>query len=303
MPTPPPICILIVSRNNCADLVATLDNLEELDYPKEQLDLVLYDNGSTDATAEKVPAHLEGMSNAWGQLEYSRSEENLGAFGGRAVAQQQITERAQFVLSLDDDVEMAPDSLGILLEALQETGAGSVGARIVYHSDPSREAISAGYFSRWLGAFSGDAPDQRSRCHFTASCGTLYRRDVFESVGGFDVEYYTSHGDVDVCLKIMDAGYEVLYEPTAVIQHKVELGGTRNPERMYYLLRNKVLLFRKHLTLPQRMVVYTLYVLTWVPKLLLGSIVHHRGINWPEVKAIGQAVFDAVVDRRGRRRV
>ena len=262
---------------------------------------MLYDNGSTDDTAENVPAHLEGMS-GWGQLGYSRSEENLGAFGGRAVAQQQIPRRAEFVLSLDDDVEMAPDSLRIMLAALRDTGAGSVGARIVYYSDPSREAISAGYFNRWLGAFSGDAPEQRSPCHFTASCGTLYRSDVFLSVGGFDVEYYTSHGDVDVCLKIMDAGYDVLYEPEAVIQHKVEFGGTRNPERMYYLLRNKVLLFRKHLTFPQRMIVYTLYALTWVPKLLLASIVHHRSFDWPELKAIGQAVVDAVLDRRGRRR-
>ena len=304
MSTTASVCIQIVSWNNCDDLIATLDSLERIDYPKEQLDLLVYDNGSTDGTATEVPAHLEGMAaSGWGRLDYHRSEANRGAFGGRAAAQELITERARYLFSLDDDLELASDSLMTLLTALQETGAGSAGARIVYHSDPSRVAISAGYLHPWSGTFSGSAPARRTPCHFTGAGATLFRRDVFESVGGFDADFYTSHGDVDVGLKIVAAGHEVLYVPEAVIEHKVAIGGTRNPQRLYYLLRNKVLLFRKHLSPAQRLVVYSIYALTWIPKLVLASIVHHRGIDWPEMKAIACAVADAVVDRRGRRQV
>ena len=98
--------------------------------------------------------------------------------------------------------------------------------------------------------------------------------------------------------------FRIQYEGEEIVGREDAQGpeGTRNPERMLYLLRNKVLLFRKHLTLPQRLVVYTLYALTWVPKLLLASVVHHRGFDWPELRAITRAVVDAVVDRRGRRR-
>ena len=304
MPTAVPVCIQIVSWNNCEDLIATLDSLQRLEYPKEQLDLLVYDNGSTDDTAAKVPARMQSMAAAgWGRLDYARSEENLGAFGGRAAAQELITERAEYLFSLDDDLELAPDSLAKLLAALQETGAGSAGARIVYHSDPSRVAISAGYMHPWSGTFSGSAPNERTPCHFTGAGATLFRRDVFESVGGFDADFYTSHGDVDVGLKFVKAGHEVLYVPEAVIEHKVAIGGTRNPQRMYYLLRNKVLLFRKHLSRPQRLIVYSIYTLTWIPKLILASIAHHRRIDWPEMKAIAHAVVDAVADRRGRREV
>ena len=303
MPSLPAICLQIVTWNNCDDLIATLKSLQQLDYPKEQLDLLVFDNGSTDGTMEKVATHMATMTEAgWGRADYHRSEDNLGAFGGRAAAQKLMTKRAEFFFSLDDDLELAADSLAILLTALQQTAAGSAGARIVYHSDPSRVAISAGYMNPWSGTFSGSAPTQRTPCHFTGAGATLFRRTVFDSVGGFDADFYTSHGDVDIGLKIVKSGHEVLYVPQAVIEHKVAIGGTRTPERMYYQLRNKVLLFRKHLSLPQRLTVYSLYALAWVPKLLLSSIAFHRGVNGPELKAIARAVADAVLDRRGQRR-
>ena len=47
----------------------------------------------------------------------------------------------------------------------------------------------------------------------------LVRRSVFEEVGGFDPKYAVAFNDVDLCLKIREAGYLVVYNPYAELTH------------------------------------------------------------------------------------
>jgi hypothetical protein len=79
----------------------------------------------------------------------------------------------------------------------------------------------------------------------------------------------------------------------------VARGGTRSPERVYYLYRNKLLLLRKHLPWWWRPAVFALYSTLWLPKVLFSSLAHHRGMNRSEVRAILLALLDAALDRRG----
>lgn len=45
------------------------------------------------------------------------------------------------------------------------------------------------------------------------------RREVFEEVGGFDEQYYFGHEDLDLCMKVRDAGYKVWYNPKVSATH------------------------------------------------------------------------------------
>jgi hypothetical protein len=238
----------------------------------------------------------------WRRLLLERSARNLGAFGGRAEAARLLDPEGDLLLSLDDDVELAPDALAVLVAALDDPGVGVAGARIVYHDAPEEVASAAGYLNRWLGTFSAAAPAARTPCDFVSSCGCLVRRAAFDAVGGFDGEYFTSHGDVDLCLKVRALGLAVLYEPAAVIRHKVARGGTRSPERVYYGYRNKLLLLRTHVPAWWRPGVFALYGALWLPKILAGSVGRHGGVSGPEVRAILRAVRDAALDRRGEAR-
>lgn len=297
------ISVLIPTRNNADELLLCLQSLRGLKYPKERLQLLVFDNGSTDETAERMrEAYRRFQAEGWGHLALERSPRNLGAFGGRAEALRALDSRAEFVLSLDDDVELAPDALTFLVSAMDDPDAGVVGARIVYHDAPERVASGAGYFNRWLGSYSERIPTIQTACDFVTSCGCLIRRAALQTVGGFDRDYFTSHGDVDICLKIRARGYKVLYEPAAVIRHKVARGGTRTPERIYYVYRNKLLLLRKHLPWWWRPVVFALYGALWPPTVLGASVAYHHGVSRTEVRAIMLAMFDAAVDRRGEAR-
>lgn len=302
MTADPFVSVLVPTWNNVAELLECLASLRGLDYPRDRLEIVVFDNGSTDETAPQVEALFADMrGQGWARLVLARSARNLGAFGGRAAALPSISPVADFVLSLDDDVTVAADSLRRLVAAAA-SGAAVVGARIVYDDAPDETASAAGYFNRWLGTYRERRPVAATACDFVTSCGCLLRRAPLDAVGGFDAAHFTSHGDVDLCLTLRDRGYTVLYEPAAVIRHKVARGGTRDPERIYYVYRNKLRVLRKHVPGGRRLPVLVLHALGVLPRALLGSLVHHRGPRGDELRAIARGVRDGVLGRRGPRR-
>lgn len=299
----PAVSVLIPAWNNGAELAACLDSLRRTEYPKSRLEAIVFDNGSSDDTRCLVRELYGKMqSEGWARLVLERSGENLGAFGGRAAAYRLVDPRTDFVLSLDDDVETAPDALERLVLAAADPAVGVVGARIVYWDSPEETASGAGYFVAWLGRFEERRPETATDCDFVSSCGCLVRRSVMDALGGFDGSFFTSHGDVDLCLRAGTLGYTVRYEPAAVIRHRVARGGTRTPERVYYGYRNKLILLRRHVPWGARPLVWALYAVGWLPKILADSLAHHRGPAWRELRAILLAVLDGMLDRRGRAR-
>lgn len=298
---PPIVSVLIATWNNGAELGACLASLRQLEYPKDRVEAIVFDNGSTDDTGRIVRECYGKMeAEGWARLSLGRSPENLGAFGGRAAAYGLLGPGADFVLSLDDDVEPEPAALARLVGAAARPCVGIVGARIVYWDSPSETASAAGDFDARLGRFAERRPAGPAACDFVSSCGCLIRRSVMDELGGFDGSFFTSHGDVDLCLRAKARGYAVCYEPSAVIRHRVARGGTRTPERVYYGYRNKLLLLRRHVPARWRPLVWALYAVGWLPKILAGSIAHHRGLEGREVRAILLAALDGVLGRRGR---
>jgi glycosyltransferase involved in cell wall biosynthesis len=151
----PLVSVLIPTRNNADELLLCLESLRNLKYPKDRMEILVFDNGSTDGTSEQVQElfaqfRLEG----WARLALEGSPRNLGAFGGRAEAlQRALGPKANFILSLDDDVELEPDAINLLLDVMNDPRVGIVGARVVYHDAPDEVASGPGYLNRWFGTF------------------------------------------------------------------------------------------------------------------------------------------------------
>ena len=49
----------------------------------------------------------------------------------------------------------------------------------------------------------------------------MIRREVFEEVGGYDETFILSHSDIELCLRVREKGYRVVYVPYAKIKHRV----------------------------------------------------------------------------------
>ncbi len=135
------------------------------------------------------------------------------------------------LLFLNDDTEvLEPDWLEAMVELVMRPEVGAVGAKLLYPNDRIQHAgVVMGLYDNCGHAFKGldgtvshyfDFPDViRNVSAVTGAC-LMTKADVFWKVGGFDeVQFAVAFNDIDLCLKIGNEGFRVLYTPHAVLRH------------------------------------------------------------------------------------
>ena len=79
----------------------------------------------------------------------------------------------------------------------------------------------------------------------TAAC-LMMRKTVFAEVGGFDEEYSVAFNDVDLCLKIRQKGYLILWTPYAELYHfESKTRGLEDTPRKQERFKKEIELFKK----------------------------------------------------------
>ncbi len=299
----PFVSIVIPTLNMREDIIRCLDSIKKLDYRKEYVEIIVWDNGSADGTQAEVGKSFRKMEKDedWKGLNLVQSKENLGVYTSRDELFKRVNSDADYILSIDDDVFLPCDSLKILLKHLQDhSNVGIIGPRTVYDMKPNETAHGAGFVNLWVGRYTDIDTGSLVECDYVVGCCMLIKREVVSALKGFDRDYYTSHGEVDFCLRAKKKGYKICYDPGIIVRHNVEIGGTKTLERIYYLYRNKLLVIRKNASPLQKMSCFPLYAIIWVPKMILDSVRFHRGIRLKEWLVMLKAARHAIINRVGK---
>src|SRR5262245_48194146 len=133
---------------------------------------------------------------------------------------------SSWLLFLDDKVEaIGPDWLTIMAEHVQRAETGAVGPRLVNSGGTIEHAgLVLGVNGIAQSAFRGfpaEHPGVNRQLQMTrnysavSSACLLVRREVFQQIGGFDEKTSGALADIDLCLKMRDAGYLIIYTPLA----------------------------------------------------------------------------------------
>ncbi|VWD25246.1 glycosyltransferase family 2 protein [Burkholderia lata] len=132
---------------------------------------------------------------------------------------------------LNDDVEAnEPDWLREMVSHALRMEIGAVGAKLLYADGFIQHAGVVmgigGFASHAHKLYPSTHPGYAGRAmltqNFSAVTGAclVMRREVFQAVGGFDEENLpVAFNDVDLCLRIREAGYRILWTPYAVLYH------------------------------------------------------------------------------------
>jgi GT2 family glycosyltransferase len=299
----PFVSILIPTGNNEKDLMDCLNSVGTLDYSLEQIEIIIWDNNSRQERKEKIKDYLLSMTKEKAlKVEFIENSDNYGVYTSRDELFKRVNPDADFVLSIDDDVILPSQLLKDTLTLFQrDTSTGIIGPRTVYDDAPSETAHGAGFVNWWLGKYATKDANETLECDYVIGCCMLINKKVLDEIGGFDRDYYTSHGEIDFCLRAKRKGFKILYYPSVSVRHRVAKGGTRTPERMYYVYRNKLFVIRKNAPLPQKWISLALYFLFWLPKSILNSISRNGRTDSQEIKTIFNAMMDGWLSRGGRR--
>jgi O-antigen biosynthesis protein len=138
---------------------------------------------------------------------------------------------SELLLFLNDDTEViTPDWLTSMVELGMRPEVGAVGAKLLYPDGRIQHAgVVMGLSKNCDHAFRGLAGGAQHYFNFpdvirnvsavTGAC-LLVRRDVFWQLGGFDEKSFAvAFNDIDFCLRVIRAGYRVLYTPHAILYH------------------------------------------------------------------------------------
>jgi GT2 family glycosyltransferase len=234
-----PLVSVIVVNYNGADALARCLEALIADSDDATAEVLVVDNASSDGSDEIAEAAAERH----GSVRLLRSPTNRGYAGAVNVALAEA--RGTYVAVLNMDVVVAPGWLDPLISFLETTPeAGAACPLIVLESDPGHinaagqdVHVTALGFNRWLEQpreRAGAAPFRVSGLHGAAF---LLRRDLFESVGGWDESGFLYHEDVELSWLLTLAGKEIHCVPASTVSHDYHL--TMFPHKLFLLERNR----------------------------------------------------------------
>ena len=251
-PAPPELSIVIVNWNvrellrRCLDSILGSDGLfvgldtpgystSGLDTPGystsgRRAEVIVVDNASADGSAAMLAQDypwVRVVANSDNRGFTRANNQGLAISGGR------------FVLFLNPDTELAPDALRVMLDyAAAQPQVGLIGPQLRYGDGSLQSSrrrfptlltffLESTVVQRWWPQnrvlsryYVLDRPDDAtSQVDWVVGACMLVRRAVLDQIGGFDEGFFMYSEELDLCRRAVDAGWQVVYLPGAVITH------------------------------------------------------------------------------------
>ncbi len=220
----PKVSILIPTRDNVAFLRRCLESVERLTTYRNYELLIIDNNSRYRETLEYFDSIPHRVIPFREPFNYSRINNFAVSHAG-----------GEYVLLLNDDTEVISGGwLEAMLEHAQRPEVGIVGARLLYPDGRIQHAgVILGVGSPWEPGvamhshhfYSSDSPGYAGALFtttnysaVTAAC-MLIRKSLFDETGGLPEHLPVQFNDVDLCLRIRERGYYIVYTPYAELYH------------------------------------------------------------------------------------
>jgi glycosyltransferase involved in cell wall biosynthesis/GT2 family glycosyltransferase/Flp pilus assembly protein TadD len=207
--------IVVPVRNNVELTRQCLTALSKIPQDIEY-EVIVVDNHSTDGTPEF-------LASLGGDVQIIRNRENLGF--AKACNQGAQAARGSYLVFLGNEIIPQDGWLRALVgEVETHPEVGAVGSKLLY-SDGTVQHAGVVFSRSELSPYrmyhhaASDLPGVNVRREFQAVAGAclLIRRTLFEELGRFDEGFQGGFEDVDLCLKVREKGYRVVYQPRSVL--------------------------------------------------------------------------------------
>jgi len=227
---------------------------------RESFEIIIVDNASGDNSV----AFLTDAFKDDKRIRIIASPDNLGFAGGNNLGLKEAS--GKIVLFLNPDTIVEAGAIDALIDSLRSSDdIGAVGGMLT--DAESRPVTSFGYFptpwsmittafvpGRFYGKLRkalGVAPDEADKDSYEVDyiCGAdlMVRGDILGEIGGMDDGYFMYFEETDLCKRIRDKGFRIVYEPKARVAH-LEGGsfGDKVTRRRMIFMKSSVRFFRKN---------------------------------------------------------
>jgi GT2 family glycosyltransferase len=241
------VSVIVVNWNGRSHLERCLRSLAAQTLAAHEV--VVVDNGSTDGSVEFLRAGA--------QVRLVALPANVGY--GAALNTGMRVASGQYLLALNNDTELAPDCLQLLVSAADRHPNSGLFAPKILSADPPHHIDTVGHLlypdglSRGRGRLEEDRGqyDREEAILLPSGCAVLLRRAMLADVGVFDEDLFAYCEDTDLGLRAQLAGWRCTAVPAAVVYHAYSASTAHySPLKAFLVERNRAWVAAKCLPLP-----------------------------------------------------
>jgi len=264
--------IVIVTHNSTEWLQGCFSALSRLDYDKQELHIIVVDNNSAFDT-QKTLVYLQEKYKMFGAFDILVQKKNYGF--GKACNIGAKAGNAPYIFMLNVDTKIEPDALKEMDIAIRRDEYGICGAfemrqkpvEMGRHNDPAT-----------------------MECSWNSGACVVYRREVYENLGGFDENMFMYCEDVDLSWRIRASGYKLIYVPRSGVFHYTRRNDNKKEFQEYiFTTYNRLMMRYKYGDLKDRKDGRREYIhaikmpryFPFVRRVLLKNYIKHYFNIWP----------------------
>lgn len=259
----PKVAVVILNWNGVKHLEQFLPSVMASAWPN--LEIIVGDNGSTDTSVEFLRENYPTIG-------IIQNDKNYGFTGGYNKVLAQV--EADYYILLNSDVEVLPGWISPVIELMESDPMIAVAApkikAYLQKSHFEHAGAAGGFIDRFGYTFcrgrmfyeieEDHGQYQKSGEVFWATGAAMFiKKHCWDEAGGFDDLFFAHMEEIDLCWRLKNLGYKVMYCAESEVYH---LGGgtlnTENPFKTYLNFRNNLLLLKNNLSFWHALCVITL---------------------------------------------
>jgi len=242
----PSVSIIFPTYNGGKEPIECITSIKKLNYPKDKLEIIVVDNGSTDGSL----AALRRFKIQDSRFKIIENKINLGFAKGVNLGIKKS--HGDYIFIGNDDIVFEKNSLKNLVDySLNHPGVGILGGKIFFKSHPKKISSSGYMMNKWTGSvYVAPKPNKIKGPDWLQGCALLIPKKVLDELGLLDAEFTHFFEDYDLSIRAKRAGFKIIYLPSAIFWHRESTTANKDkPKKYYHWYRNKFRFILKNMPL------------------------------------------------------
>ncbi len=261
----PLVSIVLLTWNLAGEAINCMNSLKKQSY--KNFEVILVDNGSRKEEVDKLKKYIKGNRSL--RIRPVFNKENLGFCEGNNVGVR--ASKGKYVVFLSDDTILDRNWIKFLVEPFfKGENVGGTASKIVFYGRGKENILQyAGGKIKFYGKpvsegltmKDGRQFSQQKQTLWGQGCSIMFPRKVLDELDEyFCKQFFIYYDDVDLCWRVNNLGYKIIYVPRSVVYHKgsvsVMSDKQMSQKQLFLNIRNKYLAFWRNLKILDFLLVF-----------------------------------------------